>query len=110
MTWLTIFNETGNLPSSAGIGILIALFCTPKVCLQNLVGVFSCGCLFPVLFFNNVSVGSHISCYVYRYHTSDPYVKIGSAKLSKSRVIASTLILSSWKVCLSTWAALFVVS
>ena len=93
-TWPTNLSETGNLPSSASTGILIALLCTPRICLQNLIWAFSCGCLYPVLLLKSWSIGSPSNCSVYGYHTSEPYVGIGSTKLSNSYVIASTLIFS----------------
>ena len=78
MTWPTNLSETGNLPSSVSTGLL----CTPRICLQNIMWAFSCGCLYPVLLFKNCSVGSPSNCSVYGYHTSEPYVRTGSTKLT----------------------------
>ena len=93
MTWPTNLSETGNLPSSASTGILIALLCTSMICRQNLMSAFSCCCLYPVLLLKSRSIRPPSNCPVYGYHTSEPYVRIGSTKLPNSCVIASTLII-----------------
>ena len=92
VTWPTIFHETGNLPSSACTSILIALLCMPRTYRQNLMKAFSCDCLYPELLLKSWLIGSLSNCSVYGYHASEPYVRIGSTKLSKSCMIAPALI------------------
>ena len=50
VTWLNIFNETGNLPCSASTGVVFRLLCMPRVCVSEGVWVRAwvhvCACVY----------------------------------------------------------------